>query len=42
VVEFHRKERLRELKEEAQQQASDDGDYLAQMMALYVPRSRLA
>jgi len=35
VVEFFRRERLRELKEEAQQAASEEGDYMAQAMALW-------
>ena len=35
VVEFHRKERLRELKAEAQAQAQEDGDWVAQAMAIW-------
>jgi len=35
VVEFHRRERLRELKEEAKAQAAEDGDWMASAMAMW-------
>ena len=35
VVEFHRRERLRELKEEAAAQAAEDGDWMASAMAMW-------
>jgi len=35
VVEFFKRDRLRELKAEAQAAASEEGDYMAQAMALW-------
>ena len=35
VVEFHRRERLREMKEEAQAQAAEEGDWMASAMAMW-------
>ena len=35
MVEFHRRERLREMKEEAAAQAAEDGDWMASAMAMW-------
>ncbi|KAJ1633269.1 hypothetical protein T492DRAFT_550591 [Pavlovales sp. CCMP2436] len=35
VVAFHRREKLREMKEAAQQKATDDGDWMAASMAIW-------